>query len=142
LNSSDDLLILRSSCCLVPGFFICLQPRSCCHRLQSLMPLLHSGPFQRLFACFLYHTVLVVSSLVILSPVPCNFCTVGHPLAGCGQFLLQSTNSLGLDFPDDVSLTPCHCYMTGHLPAGSSQLPLGSTISSGQFLSLSASPCS
>jgi hypothetical protein len=32
--------------------------------------------------------------------------------------------------------------MMGHLPAGGRQLPLGSTISSSQFLWLSASLCS
>jgi hypothetical protein len=41
-----------------------------------------------------------------------------------------------------IFLAPCHCSMTGHLPACSIQLPPGSTISSGQFLWLSASPCS
>jgi hypothetical protein len=48
-NSYDVLSILRRSCRLVPGFFIRLLPRSCCLRPRSLMPLLHSGPFQRLF---------------------------------------------------------------------------------------------
>jgi hypothetical protein len=37
---------------------------------------------------------------------------------------------------------PYHCCMTGHLPPCSSQLPLISTASSGQFLWLSALPCS
>jgi hypothetical protein len=48
-NSSDVFSILRHSCRLVPGFFIHLLPRSCCLKHLSLMPLLHSGLFQRLF---------------------------------------------------------------------------------------------
>lgn len=82
---------------------------------------------------FLYHVVLVVS-LVIMSPAPCHFCTVGHLPASCGQFLPQFTVSLCANFAEDISRAPCHCYMTGHLPAGGIQLLLESTISSGQFL--------
>jgi hypothetical protein len=47
-NPSDILSILRCNCRLISGFFISLLPRSCCFRPRSLMPLLHSGPFQRL----------------------------------------------------------------------------------------------
>jgi hypothetical protein len=49
LNSSDVLSILRGRCRLVPGFFLHLLPRSSCPGPWSHIPLLHSGPFQRLF---------------------------------------------------------------------------------------------
>jgi hypothetical protein len=75
------------------------------------------------------HNVLVVSPTIV-SPVPCYLCTVGHPPAGCGQFLSRSTISLGPNFPEDVSLAPCHCCTTEHFSAGGSQLPSESTIRS------------
>jgi hypothetical protein len=40
---------LRHNGSLPPRSFIRLLPRSCCFRPLSLMPLFHSGPFQRLF---------------------------------------------------------------------------------------------
>jgi hypothetical protein len=57
-------------------------------------------------------------------------------------FIPRSTLSLGPNFSQEVSLAPCHCCTAGHLPAGDSQLLPGSTITSGQFLWLSKSPCS
>jgi hypothetical protein len=46
--SSDVLSSLRRSCHLIRELFIRSLPRSCCFRLRSLTPLLHSGPFQPL----------------------------------------------------------------------------------------------
>jgi hypothetical protein len=118
-----------------------LLPRSCCLRPRSLMPLLHSGPFQRLF--FSIHPFRVSCST--LSLVECLL--MRFPLRRATParrviFLPRPTISLGQNFPEDFSFVPCHCCILGHLPAGGSQHLLGSTNSSGQFLRLSMSPCS
>jgi hypothetical protein len=47
-SSSDVLLILRRSSRLIPELFIRSLSRSCRFRPRSLMPLLHTGPFQHL----------------------------------------------------------------------------------------------
>jgi hypothetical protein len=47
-SSSDVLSILRRNSRLIPELFIRSLPRSCCFRPRSLMPFLHSKPFQRL----------------------------------------------------------------------------------------------
>jgi hypothetical protein len=86
--------------------------------------------------------LVFVLSLAAVSPAPCHSCRAGHLPAGGSQFRLRSPVSLGPNFVAEVSLEPCYYCTAGHLSAGGSQLPSGPTISSGQFLWLSASPCS
>jgi hypothetical protein len=81
-------------------------------------------------------------SLKPVFPAPCDFCTAACPSYDDGQLLASSTNFLGPDFSQEVPFSSCHSCIAGHLPAGGSQLLPRSTISSGQFLWLSISPCS
>jgi hypothetical protein len=91
LSSSYDVLsILRHSSRIIPELFIRLLPYSCCFRSRSLMPSLHSRPFQRLIPdvhsssqCY----IVLVISLAIVSPALCHFCMVHHLSVCDGQFL-------------------------------------------------------
>jgi hypothetical protein len=104
----------------------------------SFIPVLHCGPFRHLFSNVPPFGLLHVYRGISFMPVSC---TAGNLLSGCGH-LPRSTVSVGPRFPEDVPLAPCHCCTAGRLPAGGSQLLPGSTISSGQLLRLSMSPCS
>jgi hypothetical protein len=103
-----------------------------------LMPFLHSWPFHCLFSVRPHRVLRAMLSLVEYSLTKFPSCRTTP--ARRVMFLPRSTICLGPRFPEDVPLAPCHCCMAEHLPAGGSQL-LGSTISSGQFLRLSTSPC-
>lgn len=134
-----------NSCCMVtPCIIKCTE----CYTSTSNQPsVLWSDdyPMSVLFCVsflsFFCHNVLVVS-VVLVSQVPCHFCTVGHTHSSGDQFTLGSTLSQGLNFPDDVPLVPCYSCTVGHLAAGSSQPAPGSTISSCHLFWLSASPYS
>jgi hypothetical protein len=118
-----------------------ILPRSCCVRLQFLMPFLHSGHVKRLFSSVRPLRVLGAMSSFLASAarVPCLV-----PLlhSGPSLFRRRQTHCAVHNFSEDVSLAPCHCCTAGHFPAGGSQLLPGSTITSGQFRWLSTSPCS
>jgi hypothetical protein len=88
----------------------------CSVRPWSLMPLLHSSPFQHLFLNIPPFQASWCDVIFVLSPTPVS-CTVGNLPSGCSHFLPQSTVSMGQNFSEDFSLAPCHCCMTGHLPA-------------------------
>jgi hypothetical protein len=133
-HSSDVLSILRHSCHLVPGFLIHLLTRICCLGPRSLMPLLHSRPFQHLFPNvrpFWVSCTTLPWSYLLWSCPPWRATFVPWVISWLWTIPSVVYVFPGSKFPENVSLALCHCCTMGHLPAGSSQLPPGSTISSG-----------
>jgi hypothetical protein len=84
-----DLSFLRHSGRLPPRSLIRLLPRSCCLRPRSLMPLLHSGPFQRLSRTSVLSGFLVphCPSCISCDRVPCAV-----PLSHGGSSLRSTAN--------------------------------------------------
>jgi hypothetical protein len=125
-NFSDVRSILRLSCRLVPGFFICLLPQAPIpYAIVAFRTLPMSLPERPSFLFSVQYVFSLYPKPVF--PASNHFCTVGHPPSGGGQFTPGFQISPGPYFPEDVSLVPCHCCMTAHLPAGGSPLPPGST---------------
>jgi hypothetical protein len=95
------LSFLRYSGRLPPRSFIRLLPRICCLRPWSLMPLLHSGPFQTslperpFFPGYLYHIVLVVS----LAIVPLLYCESSSCRQPASSGILSLLGSVPLSAP-------------------------------------------
>jgi hypothetical protein len=135
------LSLPRRSCSSKSRFLVTLMPSWwISHLLPSVLPF--RVPVANFFMVWFDRRSLMTASLKPVSPASCHFCTVGHPPASCGQFLLRSTISWGPNFSEDVSLASCQCCTAGHLPTGGIQFFPGSTISSGQFRWLPVAPCS